>query len=138
MMGRTNQCIGGPDETLITQHLRSWSLHVTGWTEHAAFPVHVIRYEELLACTAMTLRNVLTFLGWPADRRRIDHAVEQTQLSRLADREATGGFAERSQKSSGGRLFRHGRSGRWADVLTGPQIATVRHDHGAVMRRLGY
>lgn len=122
----------------ITQHLRSWSLHVTGWTEHAAFPVHVIRYEELLASTATTLRNVLTFLGWPADRRRIDHAVEQTQINRLADREAAGGFAERSQKSVGGRFFRHGRSGRWQSILTGPQIATVRQHHGAAMRRLGY
>ena len=138
MMNRASQCIGGPKETLVTQHLRSWSLHVSGWTEHAAFPVHVVRYEELLAATAPTLRNVLTFLGWPADRRRIDHAVEQTRLSQLARREADGGFAERSQKSAGGRFFRHGRSGRWREVLTGPQIATVRQHHGEVMRRFGY
>ncbi len=108
MMNRTDQRIGGGDEDLVTQHLRSWSLHVTSWIDQHAFKVHVVRYEDLLASPAIAFRNVLTFLGWNPARRRVEHAVEQTRLARLARREADDGFAERS-----------------------------RH-HGTVMQRLGY
>ncbi len=100
--------------------------------------MHLIRYEDLLASPATAFRNVLTFLGWGTARKRIEHAVEQTRIARLARREADDGFAERSDKSGSGRFFRHGRAGRWNDVLSPPQVDTVCREHGAVMRRVGY
>ncbi len=52
------------DLTLGAVYVVRNPLDVVDSAEHAALPVHLVRYEELLAATAATLRNVLTFLGW--------------------------------------------------------------------------
>lgn len=67
MMGNDEQTIGGPQQTFVTQYLESWSGHIASWIDQRAFPIHVVRYEDMLSTTELTFRNVLTYLA----RRRV-------------------------------------------------------------------
>ncbi len=138
MMNDHNLTIGGPRQDLVTQYLDSWSGHVTSWVDQRAFPVHVVYYEELLARTEITFRNVLTFLGWDPDKKRIERAIAETDFRRLQKREQETGFQERSNKSHSGTFFRSGKADRWRETLTSSQVSRINGSHGEVMRRFGY
>ncbi|MEZ6088830.1 MAG: sulfotransferase domain-containing protein [Pirellulaceae bacterium] len=138
MNNRRNAIGGGQGDDLVKQYLESWSQHVLTWCHQRAFPVHVVRYEDLLSATEFTFRNVLTFLGWQLDEQRIRQAIELTQFDSLRSREETSGFAERSKKSTSGTFFRRGQSGHWREILTSAQANLVIEHHGLVMRRFGY
>tara|TARA_R110002049_G_scaffold288423_1_gene470897 strand:- start:74875 stop:75231 length:357 start_codon:yes stop_codon:yes gene_type:complete len=100
--------------------------------------VHVICYEDLLARTEITFRNVWTFLGWDPDRERIERAIAETDFSRLQKREKEAGFGERSKKSTSGTFFRSGKAERWRETLTELQITQIATAHESVMQRFGY
>jgi hypothetical protein len=129
---------GQPNSPLVAQYLDTWSRHVLSWTSQTAFPVHVVRYEDLLATTEHTLRNVLTFLGWPHDDEKIAYALAETAFENLRKQEAEKGFAEVSDQSTGGRFFRRGTAGTWSELLSEKQVADVLRAHGDTMRRYGY
>ena len=137
-MRNPNFTIGGPHSDLVTQYLDTWSNHVNSWVFQRAFPVHVVRYEDLLGATELCFRNVLTFLGWDTDSRRIEHAASQTAFANLQRNEASGGFQETSKQSKSGRFFRRGRAGQWPSVLSREQATRVVEDHREVLTRLGY
>ncbi|MEM1228807.1 MAG: sulfotransferase domain-containing protein [Planctomycetota bacterium] len=137
-MNHPGYTIGGPHESLVKQHLSTWSEHVCSWCNQREFPVHLVRYEDLKTHLTPTLRNILTFLGWPIDCDRLDYAVKQTQFSKLQQKEDSDGFSERSNKSKGGRFFRQGRSGHWRENLTRKQIDLIVHDHRETMGEMGY
>lgn len=138
MMNNRRQSIGGPNADLVTQYLESWSEHVKSWVDQRVFPVHIVRYEDLLNSRETTLRNVLTFLGWEADPDRIAKALSETEFERLKERESADGFEETSKKSSSGRFFRRGVAGHWRESLSAQQIDRICLHHGEVMRRFGY
>jgi len=52
-------------------------------------------------------------------------------------RERETGFAERSNKASGG-FFRKGRVGGWREELSPAQVRRLVDAHGDVMTRFGY
>ncbi|QDV58698.1 sulfotransferase domain-containing protein [Rosistilla oblonga] len=138
MMNDRNLTIGGPKQDLVTQYLESWSGHVTSWIDQRAFPVHVVCYEDLLARTEITFRNVLTFLGWDPDPERIERAIAETDFRRLQKREKEAGFGERSNKSTSGTFFRSGKAERWRDTLTEVQVNRVVEANADVMERFCY
>lgn len=138
MMSDRKLTIGGPKQELITQYLESWSGHVTSWIDQRAFPVHVVCYEDLLARTEITFRNVLTFLGWDPDGDRIERAIKETDFRRLQQREQESGFSERSNKSKSGTFFRQGKAEQWRDTLSDSQISQICDTHADVMQRFGY
>lgn len=138
MMNDRSLTIGGPKQDLVTQYLESWSGHVTSWIDQRVFPVHVVCYEDLLARTEITLRNVLTFLGWEPDRQRVERAIAETDFRRLQKREREFGFGERSKKSTSGTFFRSGKAEGWRETLNGEQINMIRSAHREVMQRFGY
>ncbi len=129
---------GGPGAKQVTQHLRNWSQHVSSWLDHNLFPTLVIRYEDMLASPEIALRNIITFLGWKLSGPRLRAAIEQTRLEGLVQRESNEGFRERSENSKTGQFFRHGKSGRWRDVLRPDQSAKICDRHAGVMTRIGY
>ncbi len=138
LMADPRHRIGSPREELVTQYLQTWSGHVRSWLEQPLFPVHLVRYENLQACPLTTLRNVVSFLGWPVDNKRLKEAVEETQFSRLQSAESTLGFKERSKRSRSGSFFRSGQVGAWHKKLTESQIASVVDHHHETMAMLDY
>ena len=113
----------------------TWSNHVRSWVGEKAFPVHVLKYEDMMVDAAKELTAVLEFLEEEVDHDRVKRAVEATELSRLRKAEEIDGFTEKSTKA--GAFFTEGGS-RWQDELGPKWIKQLEEDHGDVMRSMGY
>jgi hypothetical protein len=124
-------CLG----TQFPQRMGDWSSHVTSWLS-APFPVHLVRYEDLLADTQVTLRGVLQFLGRQHGTEEIRLAVHASAFQNLSSQEDETGF--RSNSGSGNQFFRRGVAGAWREELPGEQVARITDAFGPAMRRLGY
>lgn len=119
----------------VPQTVGSWSGHVESW-DQADFPVHPVRYEDLLVTPVDTLRDLVHFAGFSPTREEVARAVEMARFERLQAQETAGGFRERAATTR--RFFRQGRAGGWRTELTARQVAAVVRDHGEVMQRFGY
>lgn len=120
----------------VPQTVGGWSHHVGSWVERAPFPVHTVRYEDLLAAPVDTFLGVVRFAGFSHSREEVAWAVEAAAFERLRAQEGAGGFRERAATTR--RFFRHGRAGGWREELTPRQVEAVVREHGEVMRRFGY
>jgi len=115
--------------------LSTWSNHVASWASETAFPVHVVKYEDMLADTAKELTEVLTFLEIEVDKKLVAKAVKAASLAQLRGAESSAGFRENSGKS--GPFFGSGGT-RWRDELGPKWVRRIESDHGKVMESLGY
>jgi aryl sulfotransferase len=122
----------------LRQQLPGWSAHVASWLEQSDIPVHLIRYEDMQADTAGTLRRALEFAGRPAGDAEIARAVKFSDFAQLRQQEQDKGFREAPRPHMGGNFFRRGAAGGWRNELTAEQAARIETDHTAMMRRLGY
>jgi aryl sulfotransferase len=123
----------------LSQHLRQsllrWCEHVESWLA-APFPVHLMRYEDMLADPHAAVRAMAEFLCLPVSEAAIAKAVEATSFSRLQAQERATGFAESPRHAAA--FFREGRADGWRRALTPAQVGRIVAAHGQVMRRLGY
>lgn len=120
----------------VTQFMGNWSDHVASWTRHAAFPVHTVRYEDMLANPRKTFTQIVRALKFPFDKDRVAKAISFSSFDRLQKQEATDGFIERSDKSD--TFFRSGKSDQWQDVMPSDVVDKIVADHGKMMRKYGY
>jgi hypothetical protein len=114
----------------------SWSQHVKSWTLKPSWPLHVVRYEDMLGRPGETFATVSGFLGINASRELIDRAIRNSSFDVLQEQERSRGFAERSNKTE--RFFRVGKTGQWRRLLTSVQVEAVTSAHGEQMARFGY
>src|SRR5207302_8727076 len=137
-MGNPAEVFAGSTRRL-SQHLRQpllrWCEHVESWLA-APFPVHLLRYEDLLADPHAAVRAVAESLCLPASQTAIAMAVEATSFTRLQALERETGFAESPRHAAA--FFREGRADGWRRVLTPAQADHIVAAHGDVIRRLGY
>jgi len=138
MADRGSSFCGKPDrqKNQFRQKLLDWSGHVASWLDQRDIPVLRVRYEDMLADTAATLRRILDFAGQPATEPAIAHAVACTRFSALRNREHANGFREAPR--GGIAFFRRGESGAWRDELAAAQVARIERTHAPMMLRLGY
>jgi aryl sulfotransferase len=120
----------------LRQKLMGWSGHVTSWLDQTDVPVHVVRYEDLLAAPAEFFATALKFAGRSAPPDDIERAVHHADFGELQRQESEKGFAERMSRTA--PFFRSGRGGGWQESLTAAQIEAIEECHGAVIARLGY
>ena len=138
-MGLEDAALADPGPRLhpqVRQRLSSWSQHVSSWIDQTRFPVHLMRYEDMLRQPAESFSAVIRSLGLPYDQERVRRAVEYSTFERLRDQERARGFTEKPSKAK--FFFRSGRADAWRTVLTDAQIRKITADHDPVMRRLGY
>jgi hypothetical protein len=122
-----------------SQYVGTWSHHVRTWLNNRnEFPLLVLRFEDLKADPIGKFSELIRFLGWDYDRMRLERAVALTAFGSVRAAEDRQGFAETSAVAKSSRFFRHGESGRWRDILSEQQVATVIERHGETMRMLGY
>jgi len=123
----------------LSQHLRQpllrWCEHVESWLA-APFPVHLLRYEDMLADPHAAVRAMAEFLCLPASGATIAMAVAATSFARLQAQERETGFAESPRHTTA--FFREGEAEGWRRALTPAQADRLVAAHGPVMRRLGY
>ena len=123
-----------PDPQLF-QPLNTWSQHVLGWLDESGFPVHAIRYEDMLQKPQETFTKACAFAGFPTDPDRIHRALEHSRFENLRKQESQAGFRESLQKRP---FFRKGQAGGWREVLSAEQVDAIVRAHGDVMQRFGY
>ena len=116
--------------------LLRWSEHVASWLEQKDIPVHLVRYEDIVADPFTSFRRALHFSEAKIDNDVIRRAVIHSDFKKLRAQEIANGFRE--AQPSMGCLFRRGIAGGWRDELTASQTARIEANHGAMMQRLGY
>lgn len=120
----------------MPEHLSTWSGHVSSWLDQESFPVHRVRYEDLLADPVAEFGAVVRFAGLGHDADAVAQAVDRSRFEVLRDQEARDGFGERMPQAPS--FFREGRAGAWRDALSPEQVRAVVDAHAPVMERLGY
>jgi aryl sulfotransferase len=120
----------------LRQRLLDWSSHLGSWLDQTDLPIHLVRYEDLLADTAGRFGGVRDFAGARITRADAEPAARLASFSNLQAQERKNGFAERVSKTS--PFFREGRAGAWTTRLSAAQVEQIHRDHGAMMARPGY
>ena len=139
LMNTANGSFGGGRKGLgpqLRQKLMGWSGHVTSWLDQTGVPVHIVRYEDLVAAPIECFSPALGFTGRPATTAEIERAVCHADFAELQRQEGEKGFAQRMSRTA--PFFRSGRVGGWRDSLTAAQADAIEQCHGVVMARLGY
>ena len=120
--------------SMLPQPLSTWSGHVTNWLE-SGLPLHLVRYEHMLADPERAFAAVLRFAGFDPDPGRLAADGGRAGFERLRAQEERVGFRER--QPSAPSFFRSGAAGDWRDALTPEQVRALVEAHG-VMARFGY
>jgi len=128
----------GHQHRQLRHRLLNWSGHAQSWLGQSEIPVHLVRYEDMIADTAGSLAQVLLFAGLSASAEQIERAVSLCAFPVLRALEDAKGFGELSRRSSTGRFFRSGEAAAWREALNREQIARIETAHAPMMRRFGY
>lgn len=119
----------------LAQPMGTWSHHVSSWIDSSGVPVHVLRYEDMLARPHEVFSAACRIAGFPEDSERVARALRHSSFEVLKQQEEAKGFRE----GVGGRtFFRKGQAGAWREVLSPQQVSAIVSQHGEVMRRFGY
>ena len=121
---------------VLPQPLSTWSGHVSSWLDQESFPVHRVRYEDMLADPDAEFGAVVRFAGLDYNANGVARAVRHSRFEVLREQEARGGFRERMPLTTS--FFRQGRAGSWRDTLSVKQVSAVVDAHARAMARLGY
>lgn len=120
----------------IDHRLTDWSNHVAGWLDQRDVPVHLIRYEDLLADTAACFVRVLDFLSAQWSDAELARAVRHASFAQLQQLETQNGFRDRTARHA--PFFRNGKTGDGLRHLSEALVRQIEQTNGAVMERLGY
>ncbi len=137
-MAKPRSSMAGRGSNQLRQLTFDWSTHVRSWTENCAFPVHVVRYEDLLRDTVGTFTGMLEFLDLDGadDHARIVKAVEFASMKNLQANEAEAGFSEKHPGTE--RFFRSGTEGDWKNHLSDELVEQLLEDHKDIMEKYGF
>lgn len=124
------------EDNQLRQKLLTWSDHTASWADAAGFPVHVIRYEDLLREPIRTFGDAVRFLGLPDDPARVGKAAHFSRFEEVRRQEQANGFREKLPRSPS--FFRKGQAGAWRDELSPEQVERVLSSQQAALRRFGY
>lgn len=111
-------------QTGIRDAMGRWDTHVQTWTGAPGLPRHVVRYEDLLARPAKTMRGLLDFLSVKPDPAKLARAIKATTFEAMKKQEEKHGFRERPEGMQA--FFAKGQAGVWREDLTPAQVARLR------------
>lgn len=120
----------------LPQFYGSWSTHAASWIDQNAIPVHITRYEDLLASPCPTFAAILQACGYRIDEARLHAAIDASSFEKLRAQETECGFQEKPPAAE--KFFRQGRAGAWQEVLSADQAARIARRHAAIIARFGY
>ena len=121
---------------VLPEPLSTWSGHVATWVDQRDLPVHVVRFEDLLADPAAAFAGVLRSAGIEPDDGRVAWAVGHARFDGLRGQEERSGFHEKPRTAR--FFFRDGRAGQWRETLSPEQVRTIVDAHAPLMERFGY
>lgn len=119
-------------ETGIYDVLGRWDDHVMRWTSAPGLPLHLVRYEDLLAKPAKAMQAMLKMLSVKPESQKIARAVKATRFETMKKQEQKDGFRERPDHMES--FFARGKAGGWREDLTPEQVARIRSEFEPVLR----
>lgn len=120
----------------LPEPLTTWSGHVASWLDQDEVPLHVARYEDLLADPHAAFGRIVRFAGLEWDAARLARAIDRSAFPRLRAQETESGFREKQPTAPS--FFRAGVAGSWRTTLSPRQVRALVDAHGPMMERLGY
>lgn len=120
----------------VYEVIGTWSQHVGSWIGLVSRPVHVMRYEDMLANPMRSFGRLATFLRLAPTETQLAAAIEKSSFKELSRQEAEHGFNERPPMAK--KFFREGRAGQWRKDLSSSQISDIVRTHAPLMQRFGY
>ncbi|MFC2176408.1 sulfotransferase domain-containing protein [Bacteroidota bacterium] len=121
----------------LKQTLNTWSNHVLSWADTTEFPVHIVRYEDMLNKPFETFTAAAKFGQLPHDKESIERAIKFSSFKELQKQEAEEGFYEKNHSATS-PFFRKGKTGSWREELTAEQAQIIIENHREIMLRFGY
>jgi hypothetical protein len=131
VMGKNNRA-----NSVCQQALTNWSAHVNSWLDQSHFPVHCVRYEDLINDPIQTFRQAMQAAGFPWDTTIIERAVAASRFEHLKKQERERGFPEKGNSEIG--FFYKGEIGAGYKVLPLPLQEIIVNAHRKTMERMGY
>ncbi|MCL5776663.1 sulfotransferase domain-containing protein [Limibaculum sp. FT325] len=129
-----NTTVGKSDS--VKQYLGNWSAHVRSWTRTKAFPVLVVRYEDMLADPETAFTALLRHIGFRPDPAKVERSIRFSSFEEVSRQETAAPFIERSDNSE--RFFHTGKADQWKEALAPEIVERIRKDHHDVMAEFGY
>lgn len=108
----------------IYEVIGRWDVHLSSWTGAPGLPLHLMRYEDMLADTEKAFRGLLGFLRAPVQDGVLRRAIRASSFAALKKQEEEKGFIERPPQME--RFFTRGEAGAWRDELSPVQIGRLR------------
>ena len=124
-------------EKQIMQHFGSWTQHVNSWIRAPGMVRHVMRYEDMQEKPLETFAGLVSFLGLPVEKERIEKAIAFCSFDELKEQESRTKFSE-SREEDDHQFFRSGKVGSWREALSKDQVAKVIACHRETMTHFGY
>ncbi len=112
------------NEKRVMEIIGRWDDHVEGWSTAPGLPLHVMRYEDMLANADKAYRALFGFLRVPVDKAQMRRTLKATSFRALQKQERETGFGERPKGME--QFFATGRAGGWREDLTPAQVARIR------------
>jgi len=109
---------------MIFDVIGRWDAHIASWTGAPGLPLHVMRYEDMVADPECAYRGLLGFLRTPVQDGKLRRALRATSFDALRKQEEAQGFRERPEQME--RFFHKGKAGAWREELTPGQVARIR------------
>ncbi len=111
-------------DSRIFEVIGRWDAHLASWTGAPGLPLHVMRYEDMIAEPERAFRALLGFLRVPVKDGPLRKAMRATSFDALRKQEEAQGFIERPPGME--RFFAKGQAGAWREDLTPAQIGRIR------------
>lgn len=109
----------------IIDLLGRWDDHIHTWTHAGGLPLHVVRYEDMLANTGKAMRGLIErFFRLAVDKPKLARAVKATNFESMKKFEESHGFAEKPAAMKA--FFAKGQAGVWREDLTPVQVGRLR------------
>lgn len=123
-------------EKSIYEIYGSWSQHVESWTHKPHRTIYVMRYEDMLADTALMFGGLARHLLLKPTAVQLQTAIDRSSFETLRKQEDEAGFREKPDVAK--RFFREGKSEQWREQLSRRQIRRIVQKHHVQMKRFGY
>lgn len=119
--------------TYVFEFSGRWDDHIASWLGAPGLPLHVMRYEDMLANGERAFRGLLAFLRVPIQDGKLRRAIRAASFDSLRKQERERGFRERPEGMEA--FFATGRAGCWRERLSPAQVARIRTEFLPTLQR---
>jgi hypothetical protein len=134
----TNEFVRG-----VRSEFGSWGENVASWlaTRGNSPRFLLLRYEDMLAETALELARIASFLGMQVSTDQLAEAVKQSSADNMRKLEKMHGdkwVQNKNMKRKDIPFVRTAKAGGWQSILPKAAVAEMESAWGTLMSRLGY